>query len=452
MRLRDTIAGRREGPVGLEGSTLESPIPASLLDDAGHKLLHWAGQQARSGFCERFLVWAMGPDQVGWIKSIVDLLVDSDYRLQAALHGVLAGQSSLMLALTAPSGSTLDDIKGRLVVTDGSVELGEQQSIASRIEMDAWDLNAPQSDILNEVGHERWSLYCAVPEGPGLIHLIAQMLATYDCWIAGYASNIGASPDASVLPQHTTLPEYDDYCVMHFNVMVPVRDVDFLADLRADLDRLKSELHARKWTFTPGFRRDLSLTMVPAEREGAVTLVVQGVGRVGLVARITGALPSDVSVVASVMAVLEGHTSMSCVLGRLNGTSGDASTNAFVRDVEDAIAEVEGEYDLRTSVKPVVPSGPGRDSEALFWHLSVHYDDESLKILQRTAHIFETLGINIVRMQVRSHWSGVRIIDMVCSVSSDEVATKAEERLIRLSQEEEVQATEWYPESQTRES
>lgn len=413
---------RTESPeLLLTTSTSESPVPPVLNDDTNLSLLARAFEAAAQGYRQHVLLSAMALDRPGLIRELIRPFLSLETQLQGAEQAVMAGQCSVMIALSTPPTMDVGEVSHQLQTEWSELITGDR-----RLRFRLWNALELGDQAVQEMGHECWNLYVRVAEAPGIIAQVASEIADHDAWIRRFTSRIvfedlgdAQEQDMGGIWQsdETGLQEEEgkiEYCVVEMSVMVP-REGTRRSTIYHDIRDLCNRIGAHDWQFVRGDRPPIAQGLAESGRSGHAALTVQGKAKVGFVADVASKISShavdadsapddsQISVIAAEMAVLGSHTSMTLLLESLI----EERKWDLVGTLEDTFRDYSFKgapirY-LISSVEPATTATRRELDDDQVWTAVVHVSGHELSTVHRILEPMDESNINVDGMQIRMH-------------------------------------------------
>lgn len=160
------------------------------------------------------MVAASGPDQPGIVSSFTRVFVDRDCNLEDTSMTVLRGHFAMMLVVDAPDGTSPEDLESDLSFATSHLGLI----------VNVWTVSGL---VQSSTNGERWTVSLRGADRRGIVHGIADVLA---------------SCDANIVAVSTRLEPSGEYAMLLDVIVTPGTDRAVRGALAEAAERLKVEL------------------------------------------------------------------------------------------------------------------------------------------------------------------------------------------------------------------
>ena len=142
------------------------------------------------------MVAASGPDQPGIVSAFTRVFVERDCNLEDTSMTVLRGHFAMMLVVDAPDGTSPDELESDLSFATQALGLI----------VNVWTI----SDLVQtSVGGERWTVSLRGADRRGIVHGIADVLASCDANIVDVTTRLEPSGEYAMLLDVIVTPGTD---------------------------------------------------------------------------------------------------------------------------------------------------------------------------------------------------------------------------------------------------
>ena len=132
-----------------------------------------------------FAITSIGHDRPGIVAAVTRVLLDRGCNLEDTAMSILRGQFAMVLVVAAPEGSDAGDLERALLDETASFDLVVavrelQEDVATR----------------DDTGAGRCTVVVYGPDHPGIVHLVAQQLASRDVNIVDVTTRVSGTGGA----------------------------------------------------------------------------------------------------------------------------------------------------------------------------------------------------------------------------------------------------------------